>query len=440
MEKKIKTWTEKWIPENVIPVPREDFLPDLNQKVSDLINSNCTWKLNMLTDMFDDNNVQLIKLIEPNNVGDNDNIKWIGTRDGEVSVKSAYNYLCNRNHLNVKVDWIGIWKLKVIPRVQMSLWKACSDCVPVKDELGRHIPIDTQCILCNKLVSETTYHLFLNCHFAEGVWRGMSLSTVFYNGKSIYFKDWCVKWLKDKDNKKVYAYVLWFLWKYRCRVAFDGIKLNLVGLIEKIKTELKKFINTSNNGNDKQRSSSKNSCDCFHPNCKFGKDGYTCSDPHYIMFDASFNKSNLNFAYAAVLLDCNGAILNFAGGTGRCTSSEEAESRACREATRWAKDAGVDSITFLNDNLNVINGIKRKNFAVNWRSEAFIPKALENTNSFASSSFFYIKRNCNYIADSLAKYFLKCGLSEIDSRNWSKDRKKVFFSKICNINNVCSFA
>ncbi|XP_026459393.1 uncharacterized protein LOC113360057 [Papaver somniferum] len=68
-------------------------------------------------------------------------------------------------------------------------------------------------------------------------------------------------------------------------------------------------------------------------------------------------------------------LINNEGGTGWCSSPEEVESRACREATRWMRNRGNERIIFLNDNQNVINNIKRNNFAVNWTSKAILRQA-----------------------------------------------------------------
>ncbi|XP_026428985.1 uncharacterized protein LOC113324926 [Papaver somniferum] len=124
------------------------------------------------------------------------------------------------------------------------------------------------------------------------------------------------------------------------------------------------------------------------------------------------------------------------GGTGRCSSSDEAEARACQEATRWARISGMSDIIFLNDNLNVINGMRGRDFAADWRCKVFIDKALETSNSFTSSSFYYVKRDCNFIADGIAKKLNWSSYKDIDSRSWNSSLKFDLPRNVFNLNNV----
>lgn len=89
-----------------------------------------------------------------------------------------------------------------------------------------HTPIDIQCPLCNCVVSESIDHLFTKCVFSEAIWRGLSISNNFYVAANISYKDWRIIWLKDCANRDYYAYVLWYIWKYRCKVFFDRVKPN----------------------------------------------------------------------------------------------------------------------------------------------------------------------------------------------------------------------
>ncbi|XP_026396574.1 uncharacterized protein LOC113291233 [Papaver somniferum] len=74
--------------------------------------NNGEWNVSLIKSLFDDDYTMKIKMIEPN-IKNIDKPKWIGTQDGEVTVGSAYNYLCNnKKHLDAIVEWLDIWKLQ----------------------------------------------------------------------------------------------------------------------------------------------------------------------------------------------------------------------------------------------------------------------------------------------------------------------------------------
>ncbi|XP_026396573.1 uncharacterized protein LOC113291231 [Papaver somniferum] len=348
--------------------------------------NNGEWNVSLIKSFFDDDYTMKIKMIEPN-IKNIDKPKWIGTQDGEVTVGSPYNYLCNnKKHLDARVEWLDIWKLQVIPRVKMFMWKSLSDCLRVKERLGRHILLDTQCIMCNRITSERTDHLFLECNFSEAIWRGLSFSHIFYNKRNSGFKNWCLDWLMDKTNIDVCAYIFWFIWKYRCRVSFDGVNPNPIDLISTIKKDLNFFQVTYLSNNTCHTVRPKKACDISHSGCKEGS-SYMFNSAEYIMFDAAFNKQTKRFAYALVLFDKTSSIYDFAGGSGKCSDSNEAEARACREAIRWDRRSGIKYIVFLNDNLNVINCMRRRNFSAKGSS------TLPSCNLISGSSFLNFLKN-----------------------------------------------
>lgn len=126
-------------------------------------------------------------------------------------------------------------------------------------------------------------------------------------------------WLKEKDNGDIYAYILWLIQKYRCRVNFDGIKPNPIELLNNIRKDISYFINPSSSNQIDKNSKLKTVCECSHPGCKFSS-ARNLDNFKYIMFDAAFDKISNIFSYALVLTDHNGVLYDFAGGTGICTA------------------------------------------------------------------------------------------------------------------------
>ncbi|XP_026383899.1 uncharacterized protein LOC113279420 [Papaver somniferum] len=241
--KDIQIWNDKWLPNGKFPKPKDVNDMHLVHKVSDIIDNRGNWNFALISNLYVVVEIDEIGMLEPCNSYEKKHTrKWMGTRDGIVSVKSAYNYLCNRNHANLTVEWRGIWKLNVIPRVKSFLWKSLSVCLPVRETLGKYTPIDIVCPLCNYNVRETVEHLFTEGLFSEAIWRGLSFSSTFYAAANESFISWCLYWLKDTNNRNFLAYISWYIWKYRCRVVFDNIKANPKALIEFIRKDIHYYI------------------------------------------------------------------------------------------------------------------------------------------------------------------------------------------------------
>ncbi|KAK9989237.1 hypothetical protein SO802_029476 [Lithocarpus litseifolius] len=94
----------------------------------------------------------------------------------------------------------------------------------------------------------------------------------------------------------------------------------------------------------------------------------------------------------------------------------ELEALACRRAVQFALEIGLRRVTFEGDLVTVINAIVR-------RSPEFLP--YENviddirfqTLDFQFSDFCHVKRNCNIVADTLAKKPKHCTRLQV----WLKD-------------------
>ncbi|XP_026399079.1 uncharacterized protein LOC113294922 [Papaver somniferum] len=171
---------------------------------------------------------------------------------------------------------------------------------------------------------------------------------------------------------------------FLCRVVSDKVTPNPNDMIDFIKKDSPQYLRKNLGSAVNLKSPSV--CDishlgCVHDNCN------NLQDVAYIYFDDAFQSKSKKFAYGIMEVNNEGLIVDFARGTGWCSSAEEAESRACREAIRWGQGSRRERLIFLNDNQNVISILKKNNFVVNWSSKAFLLQALDLKKFLASSSF-----------------------------------------------------
>lgn len=84
---------------------------------------------------------------------------WVGTKDGDFSVRSAYHMAINKiteskgsssNPDVVNKLWKTVWNLRVPPVTKVFLWKACNNILPTKLDLYKKgITEDPLCPICN---------------------------------------------------------------------------------------------------------------------------------------------------------------------------------------------------------------------------------------------------------------------------------------------------
>lgn len=89
-----------------------------------------------------------------------DRLIWLGTKNGEFSVRSAYHLAkeCEEvdkgscsNGENMSALWKAVWRVKCPRVVQNFLWKACNNILPTKDNLyKRGITADSNCLICER--------------------------------------------------------------------------------------------------------------------------------------------------------------------------------------------------------------------------------------------------------------------------------------------------
>lgn len=67
---------------------------------------------------------------------------WAFSKNGRFMVRSAYHFILSQVSTepisysgSLTNDWKGIWGLSIPPKIRLFLWRACSDCLPVRAAL-----------------------------------------------------------------------------------------------------------------------------------------------------------------------------------------------------------------------------------------------------------------------------------------------------------------
>lgn len=159
-----------------------------------------------------------------------DQMIWRYKPHGFFTVKSAYP-LSKFSHIHNKrpssstipKEWKQLWKIDVIPRVRLFLWKACNNALPTRTNLKkRGSGVDPRCMICGE-GNETTEHLLLRCEVVFSVWYGSMLRMDTRREMATSFRE--LVWEKiDKtpaEYVELFAYTTWAIWNARNATYFE---------------------------------------------------------------------------------------------------------------------------------------------------------------------------------------------------------------------------
>lgn len=180
-----KIWDSPWIPDAgrftmYTPRPPDTYFP---MHVADLIDPiTRTWNKQLLATIFWPIDCARILSIPVGSIYSEDRLVWNYVKDGKFSVKMAYHVMVEERRRQEDSNtgqtsgvenrnWQAIWKLNLLPKVRMFLWRLCRNILPLAVELyRRHIIPNPFCAYCTSKV-ETSAHVLLKCRGLEEVWR-----------------------------------------------------------------------------------------------------------------------------------------------------------------------------------------------------------------------------------------------------------------------------
>ena len=172
-----------------------------------------------------------------NNLNSHDVLVWKENKVNKFLVRTAYRIaLCLKNpsyaeHSSVQrhgTTWGKIWWLNVPPNVWTFLWRACSNCLPTRDNLcKRRVKVTARCEICQQH-RETVSHVLWECAFKRNVW---SLS----NGRTqkcrndatdffLLFEQMRMK--LDQPELERWETTAWALWNARNRFYFEHVQVH----------------------------------------------------------------------------------------------------------------------------------------------------------------------------------------------------------------------
>lgn len=156
-----------------------------------------------------------------------DYFTWKFNKSGQMTVKSAY-WLASKLKAERTLPEAffdpstkeKVWQVKTLPKIRVFLWKSINAALPTADLLiARGMKVDNRCQSCRG-ESDSINHLLFECCFARLVWNGFDEASVFTNLHYLLNLN-NISHLNEED-KRVWSWILWNLWKRRNEMLFEG--------------------------------------------------------------------------------------------------------------------------------------------------------------------------------------------------------------------------
>ncbi|XP_026434333.1 uncharacterized protein LOC113331906 [Papaver somniferum] len=140
--------------------------------------------------------------------------------------------------------WKRLWKSSTTHRVKLFAWRCIHDYHPTRIRLDRYnSSIGTQYAICDHN-EETMEHLLFHCRHARTVWRLVNVDIDEVQRRCDSVSVWVESWflnINNNDDDRWLATLMitaWILWKDRCNMVFQGVKLNPFNSMHRIQYHL----------------------------------------------------------------------------------------------------------------------------------------------------------------------------------------------------------
>ena len=215
--------SHSWLPHSPV------FLntPSQDMKVIDLIDKDTwQWDWGKLFATFDRRTCESILALPLTHQNSQDKLIWKENRSQRFTVHSAYQvalrlkYPNQAEHSSVQAHgstWRKLWKLNVPPKVRTFLWRACSGCLPTRENLHKkRIRVEERCELCH-------HHSETISHDVWALFRGTIQKCSHETDDFFLLFKMLQQKLCSSDLEKR-AITAWSIWNARNRFYFEQVQ------------------------------------------------------------------------------------------------------------------------------------------------------------------------------------------------------------------------
>ena len=170
----IRVWRDNWIPRpfSFRPISRQGVCR--TRFVSDLLNDDGSWKVELLSRYFVAADVEEIMKIRASPRLDDDFLAWAPEKHGVFTVRSAYRLAFDELHQGPVASsssaptggrecWKFIWNCGATPTIANFVWRVATDSLPTwKNKCRIGLETTSTCPVCGA-AAEDNFHPFVKC-------------------------------------------------------------------------------------------------------------------------------------------------------------------------------------------------------------------------------------------------------------------------------------
>ncbi|KAF7809060.1 uncharacterized protein G2W53_035803 [Senna tora] len=402
--KSTRVWEDPWV---VFDRPTLLQAPIQNTenvvKVCDLMHENGdSWDEGKLRACFDEDTCQRILCVPPNRIQGADRWVWEAERSGKYSIKSGYRHAMmdtwSQFEMGLDIDtdamskfWKRLWKLPMLSRYKVFLWRACWGIVPTVETLERRgMEINEVCPMC-RYEPESIFHALIDCPKIQIMWvmANFDYSSRLYHANVL---EWMVveasNW-RDEQLCKV-AVAMYCVWERRNAKKFSNEVIKAEKLWSKVERIMDEY--QAVNLNDLKNAVVPSKLEWEKPEYPYVK----------LNVDASIRREGGGYL-GGLVRDYTGSCLGaFMSHTRVPDDAVLLEAMALKKGLELALKIGCTRILVKGDSSLVIDMLKTP-CAQASALNAVCRDILMFSEKFQYVSFSWIPRICNNVADFITR-------------------------------------
>uniref|UniRef100_A0A803NPV8 Reverse transcriptase domain-containing protein n=1 Tax=Cannabis sativa TaxID=3483 RepID=A0A803NPV8_CANSA len=312
------------------------------------------WDVDLIRDMFNQQDMDLILSIQLSDAQRGDCWYWSKETNGVYSVRSAYKLLQQISgdwpNEGADVYWKRLWQLNVPAKVHHLVWRVISGTLPTKLQLSnRHVHVDLTCPLCNK-APESIPHVLFSCEFAHSYWNIAAVSAAGVN-ESEFFTWFCD--ILQQGSKRIAektAMILWRIWLARNDMLWNKKSTTVSKVVRSARTNLDTWKNAQ----------TKVFTPLLNVNFNNGREHWVkpVLTKFKINVDGALFESENRFGIGCIIRNGEAKMVEaFSKSRVGRVSPEIAEVIGVKEALSWIKQKDLSDVEIETDSLVVVQAI-----------------------------------------------------------------------------------
>ncbi|KAF5477145.1 hypothetical protein F2P56_003817 [Juglans regia] len=230
-----KIWNYRWLPQPssyMVQTPIQVLHAEA--RVAELITEETKqWNRGLVVSVLGNEVAEVVFKIPISFTGASDRLIWLGTKDGQFTVKSAYHKQKELQDLNKGQtsyraknlkDWTGFWKLQIPNVTKVFIWKACLESLPTRLNLYKKKIVDSPlCPICSR-EEESVTHILWSCSSAMDVWSQGPKAFQKCTNSAGCFKDLVEQFLSSIDTTlmELFSMTTRGIWLRRNKMVFEN--------------------------------------------------------------------------------------------------------------------------------------------------------------------------------------------------------------------------